>query len=503
MLLKVVCFALIALSASQIESVGCLNNGLARTPPMGWISWERFTCTVDCEQYPNDCLNEQLFRQMADRLVEDGYARLGYKYINLDDCWSAKQRQPGSENLLADPGRFPSGIQQLADYVHSRDLLFGIYGDCGTATCNGYPAQLKTADQLEENYFDLDAQQFANWQVDSLKFDGCNLAPEKQELICPQMAKSLAKTKRPMVLVCEFPFYLMRNHLQPNWTLAAEACNTWRFYEDVEDSWTSILNIIDISVPLQRTIMKFHGPGQWFDPDQLIVGNWALSKDQARVQMAIWSLWSAPLYMGNDLRSIAPEMGAILKNEPLIRVDQDPLGVFGQMVSEQNGHERQAFVKPVLPAAHGCPSFVVVYLLRATLGNSRELSFKLRDLLARSPIHLAAQRQREALAYANTTGPLIEPYACAQLIREAETRPRSAAPPPGLLVVPAAGGSQAESNLAPRREVPIQERRVTFHVSDLFGDQGAPAELHLDSQLVLRVNPSGVRAVKLTISSVV
>lgn len=117
------------------------------------------------------------------------------------------------------------------------------------------------------------------------------------------------------------------------------------------------------------------GPGHWFDPDQLVVGNFGLSWEQARAQMAIWSIWSAPLYMSVDLRSIEPEMGALLRNERLIEVNQDPFGVFGLMTQQSADHSLQAFVKPVRPvAADGCPSFAIVYLNRNSLGGRAKVS---------------------------------------------------------------------------------------------------------------------------------
>lgn len=489
---------IVLLVGTTIQGSQALSNGLALTPPMGWIPWVRFTNTIDCQAYPNDCINEQLFKQMADRLVSDGYADLGYTRVNIDDCWSERQRNESTGSLMADKRRFPSGLNELSAYMHQKQLKLGIYGDCGTATCDGYPAQLKSTTDLEDNYFHLDAEQFAAWQLHSLKFDGCNLEAEKQELICPKMAAALGRAARPILLTCEYPFYMLRNHLQPNWTLVAESCNTWRYYEDVEDSWQSILNIVDYTVRMQTTVAKHHGPGQWFDPDQLVIGNWALSQDQARAQMALWCLWSAPLYMSNDLRSIAPEMAAILKNKKLIQVDQDELGLFGLMVAEQLGGEQQAFVKIVAPTKFDCPSFVVVYLNRATLGNTRQISFKLRSLLTKVPISMAAHRQRQVGGHQ----PPIDPEKCKRLLKEGMTRRKAPTPPPGLLVTPVALDTAASGSLvAPTKEIAIEERRVKFQMEDLFGDLLEPA-INLDSDLSLRVNPSGVRAVKLTIGQI-
>lgn len=131
-----------------------LDNGLVRTPPMGWLAWERYRCVIDCDTFPDDCISENLFKNMADRFVnkccratvilwfivntcyfifvgwhvtsnfivrlaEDGWKDAGYNLINIDDCWASKKRDENN-NLVPDPKRFPSGIKALADYVHSK-----------------------------------------------------------------------------------------------------------------------------------------------------------------------------------------------------------------------------------------------------------------------------------------------------------------------------------------------------------------------------------------------
>ena len=208
---------------------------------MGWLAWERFICQVDCERYPNDCISAALFEQMSARLAHDKWLQLGYDHVNIDDCWSELQRDNRTSQLVPDAKRFKKGIKSLADIVHSYEgLKLGIYGDCGTRTCGGYPGQLKVNNTQEEDdfrtatYFKLDADTLAEWQVDSLKFDGCYVDPVKAERICSRMAEALAETRRPIMLVCEWPFYMMYAHAQPDWELAAASCNVWRYYDDIE-----------------------------------------------------------------------------------------------------------------------------------------------------------------------------------------------------------------------------------------------------------------------------
>lgn len=214
-----------------------LDNGLALKPPMGWLAWERFTCQTDCARYPHTCISSTLFEAMAERLVEDGYLAAGYNYVNIDDCWSERERQAHTNRLQADFARFPDGIRPLADKLHAMGLKLGIYGDCGPKTCANYPAQLKkvsSQSELEDNYFYLDANSFANWHVDSFKFDGCHIDPLKAEAICPKMASALRANKRPILMICEWPFYMMYAHAQVNFTLAKDSCNVWRYYDDIE-----------------------------------------------------------------------------------------------------------------------------------------------------------------------------------------------------------------------------------------------------------------------------
>lgn len=460
-----------------------LDNGLAKVPPMGWLAWERFTCQTNCLEYPDDCISAQLFKTMADRLVTDGYLEAGYKYVNIDDCWSEKERQNGSQRLVADTTRFPEGIKALSEYVHARGLELGIYGDCGTKTCAGYPAQLKTDTNLEDNFFEADATTFAEWQVDSFKFDGCFIEPDRAESICPRMAEALRRTERPILLVCEWPFYLLRLGKKPDFDLAQRSCNAWRYYEDVEDSWLSVLSIVDFTIKMQETIVEHHGPGHWFDPDQLVIGNFGLSLNQAKAQMAIWSIWSAPLYMSNDLRDIEPEMMEVLKNRRLIKVDQDELGVFGLMVNQTEDGSIQAFVKPIEPIRNGCPSFVIVYLNRNTLGNGKLVSLDLRGLLKKSAIEKAAQRYNQMYPTLKPGGGFLADY-CRVRLTSGMTRSPGA---PDLIVKP-----QGKEGV-----VPLEETSIVFNVFDLIEDE-RPRKVALDSKLDLYVEPSGVRAVELS-----
>ncbi|XP_046860620.1 alpha-N-acetylgalactosaminidase-like isoform X2 [Xenia sp. Carnegie-2017] len=312
-------FAFVAL-ALDLHRIECLDNGLSLTPPMGWMAWERFRCNTDCKNFPDTCISEKLFMNMADRMAEDGFRDAGYEFISIDDCWMEKTRD-SKGRLQADKERFPSGIKALADYIHSKKLKLGIYADYGTHTCAGYPGSI-------DNMV-LDAQTFANWTVDYLKFDGCYSDPKTMSSGYPKMTKALNATKRPIVFSCSWPAYW---NPKPDYMVVAKYCNLWRNYNDIQDSWDSVVDIIDYYAANQEELIKAAGPGHWNDPDELIIGDFSLSFEQSKSQFAIWSIMASPLIMSNDLRSLTPRFRDILLNKEVIAVNQDKLGVQGKRV---------------------------------------------------------------------------------------------------------------------------------------------------------------------------
>ena len=300
-----------------------LDNGLALTPPMGWMAWERFRCNVDCETDPDDCINEKLFMQMADCVAEDGYAKAGYEFICIDDCWMAKERSPDGQ-LQADPKRFPHGIKALADYIHSKGLKFGIYADFGTKTCEGYPGSI--------NHLEQDMKLFASWGADYLKLDGCYARPAQMGTGYPKVTRFLNETGRKIMYSCSWPFYHVFEGLKPNYAEILKYCNLWRNYIDINDSWKILSKIVDYYAEKQDELISVAGPGHWNDPDQLLIGNFGLSLEQSRAQFALWAILASPLFMSNDLRNIAPWAKEILLNEEIIAVNQDKLGIQGRRV---------------------------------------------------------------------------------------------------------------------------------------------------------------------------
>uniref|UniRef100_A0A8C4QU05 Alpha-galactosidase n=2 Tax=Eptatretus burgeri TaxID=7764 RepID=A0A8C4QU05_EPTBU len=314
----IICLALLPVLTTS------LDNGVMRVPPMGWLAWERFRCETDCVRNPHTCISERLFMEMADRLVKDGWSHAGYKYVNIDDCWTEKKRNATTGRLVPDLKRFPNGIKPLADYIHSLGLKLGIYADLGNFTCGGYPGT--TLDQIQ-----LDAQTFAEWGVDMVKLDGCYSTPEERAIGYPKMSKALNKTGRVIAYSCSWPAYDGGLPPKVNYTLLGEICNLWRNYGDIQDSWDSVLNIVNWWGKYQDILIPAAGPGHWNDPDMLIVGDFSLSEGESRAQLAMWAILAAPLFMSNDLRRIGRTARALLQHPGPININQDPLGIQGRL----------------------------------------------------------------------------------------------------------------------------------------------------------------------------
>lgn len=347
-----------------------LDNGVARTPPMGWLSWERYRCNIDCENYPDSCISEKLYKDMADQLSEGGWKDVGYVQVNIDDCWSQKTRNDKSE-LVADPDRFPNGIKSLADYVHGKGLKLRIYGDMGEITCAGYPGTL--------GHEKTDARTFASWGVDMLKLDGCYSSHEEKLAGFPLMSRELNATGRHIIYECGWP--LDDGHLPPkvNFTLLGENCNMWRNFDDIQDSFDSVKTIINWFGDHQDVLVPAAGVGRWNDPDMIIGGDFALSYDETKLQFGIWAILAAPLLVSVDLKHIEPKMKEVLLNKEVIDIDQDPLGMQGRRMKTDG--PLQLWVRPL---SSGNQAIAVISFCDSCGGPSA-YSFKMADLNITSP----------------------------------------------------------------------------------------------------------------------
>jgi alpha-galactosidase len=283
---------------------------VAQTPPMGWNSWNFFFEKV----------TDKDIRDSADQIVATGMKEAGYVYVNIDDTWEGERDASG---VLHTNSKFPD-MKALADYIHSKGLKIGIYSSPGPKTCAGYAGSLGHEEQ--------DAQLYASWGIDYLKYDLCSFSAQVMAKQAPddkavqmrlmiatydKMDKALKATGRPIVFsLCQYGWDAV-------WEWAPSVGgNLWRTTGDITPNWDRIYAILSQQAGLE----KYAGPGHWNDPDMLEVGNGKLKLAENRAHFSMWAMLAAPLLAGNDLPNMKPEIKAILTNRDVVAIDQDRLG---------------------------------------------------------------------------------------------------------------------------------------------------------------------------------
>ncbi|CAH8643898.1 unnamed protein product [Schistosoma rodhaini] len=301
----------------------CLNNGLTRTPPMGWKFCPQFRCPVNCQKYPKGCLSENEIKRTADKLVSDGWRDLGYKYMVIDDFWLANKRDLEMNNMSAYSTRFPNGIESVGKYLHSKNLLFGINLGKGDTKCSGYPEII--------NQLELDAKAVADWGVDFVKLHACHCTENYFE----KYIKLREGTGRPVMLLCTYPEYKywITNPNLFDWKRLQNTCNLWRAsYNGRNDSRYIIHYIIPRKIH-DNDSPNLAGSGRWNDPGLLDLGNNGLTNDQNRVHVGVWCMFAAPLLISTDMEKVDKFSASLLRNKHLLAINQD------------KGEHRAKFVK--------------------------------------------------------------------------------------------------------------------------------------------------------------
>ena len=310
-----VCVASLAVLA---PTAAAESNGVAATPPMGWNDWYSTYCGVTA----------QLVEQTAQAMATDGMKAAGYQYVNIDDCWMAPSRDSAG-NLVADPVRFPDGIQPVADYVHSLGLKLGIYEDAGNSTCAHLPGSYGHEAQ--------DAATFASWGVDYVKYDRCYIPygdfpgeseAQVQQTLYSRMSAALQATGHQIVFSMCNP-----DPTDDPWEWGAPIANLWRTTTDIEDNFGSMMVNFEGTVDLSRDAR----PGAWNDPDLLQIGNGGSSALEYRTEFSLWAEMAAPLIASTNITTLSPGSLAIYENRDVIAVDQDPLGQPGVAVTRSGG----------------------------------------------------------------------------------------------------------------------------------------------------------------------
>lgn len=314
------CIVAIFVSVMLFTAATAQSRPLARTPPMGWNSWNHFANKVD----------DASVRAQADAMVSTGMRDAGYIYINIDDSWEGKRDENG---FIHGNEKFPD-LKALADYIHSKGLKLGIYSSPGPKTCENYEGSYGHEDQ--------DAQTYATWGVDLLKYDLCSFqdimaqagSQEKANQLMieaySRMRNALQKAGRPIVYsVCQYGYDSV-------WRWGDKiGADLWRTSGDIEDKYSRMAEI-GFS---QAGLSKYAVQGRWNDPDMLEVGNGGMTAEEYRTHMSLWVILAAPLIAGNDLTRMTPETLALLTNREVIAVDQDPAGVQGDRVRAEGQFE--------------------------------------------------------------------------------------------------------------------------------------------------------------------
>ena len=292
---------------------------LAVMPPMGWNSWNTYRRDI----------SDDAVRANALSLVTSGLKGAGYEYVVIDGGWEGVRDEGG--NFQAN-SKFPD-MPALSAYVHSLGLKIGIHGTPGPTTCGGAMGSYGHEYQ--------DAQTFASWGMDYLKYDWCTggqvYTPAQQPYAYQLMSDALAATGRPFVYsICQYG----TNNV---WLWGASVGgNLWRTTHDLHDTWAEMSSI---GFDLQTGLAPYAGPGHWNDPDMLQIGNGGMTDTEYTTHFSLWALLAAPLIAGNNLTVMAASTLSILGNKEVIAVDQDSLGKEGQRVWQSGSLE--VWSKPV------------------------------------------------------------------------------------------------------------------------------------------------------------
>ena len=301
------------------------NKFLGLTPPMGWNSWNTFTWEI----------NDKLIREAADAFVSEGLKDAGSEYVVIDDCWSEKQRDKNGK-LVPDHWKFPDGIKPVADYVHSKGLKFGMYSCAGTHTCGGHPGSF-------EHEFD-DAETFAEWGVDYLKYDYC-YKPDHipGEVLYKRMSLALRNCGRDIMFsACNWG-----NDDVYKW-IRESGAHLFRSTGDIQDNWESIKRLALSQIgnecyggnfchnDIDMLVVGMHGGSnnEWINSTEQGVNVIADSgetmpklggctDEEYRTHFSLWAIMNSPLMIGCDIRHITPATREILTNKDVIAINQD------------------------------------------------------------------------------------------------------------------------------------------------------------------------------------
>lgn len=320
---------------------------IALTPPMGWNSWNCFAGEVSAEKV----------RRAAEAMIKTGLVDHGWTYINIDDFWQNNRdsKDPSLRGKFRDeagnivPNARFGDMKPLVDNVHQLGLKIGLYSSPGPWTCGGCAGSY--------GYEKQDAQQYANWGFDYLKYDWCsygdvingmqNNDPYQVSSLSYKGGNDLATAVKPFKIMGDYlrqqprdiVFSLCQYGMSDVWKWGDSTGGTsWRTTNDITDTWKSVQNI----ALAQDKTAAWAKPGNWNDPDMLVLGTvgWGnphaskLRPDEQYLHFSLWCLFSAPLLIGCDMEKLDDFTLGLLSNDEVIAVDQDALGKQATCVQE-------------------------------------------------------------------------------------------------------------------------------------------------------------------------
>ena len=260
-------------------------------------------------------ISDAYVHEVADFLTSSGLQAAGYTAVNSDDGWSSHRGADG--RIIPDPARWPNGLNNVTDFLHSRNFTFGIYTSESSVVCSGRPGSLYNED--------IDAQSFAAWEIDFIKNDNCAqyaLGNSRYQA----MADAINRTGRAIVISTE-PFSLVPTPLQ------GEFSHMYRTTNDVDANYGSSMNRAD----LNANWLPLAGPGRWADPDCIMCGHGGVNEAECRSIFAVWAISKAPLLLGAVIQNFTAETLATVSNAGVIGVNQDPLGIPGRKLAAGSG----------------------------------------------------------------------------------------------------------------------------------------------------------------------
>jgi alpha-galactosidase len=277
-----------------------VGDTIGLTPAMGWNSWNCWGSSV----------TQDRVQAAADAMASSGLINYGWSYINIDDGW--QEYRGGPYNALQGHYNFPD-MQGLVNNIHGLGLKAGIYSTPWALSYSRHPGT--------GTYVTNDAQQWAAWGIDYLKYDWNPITLSETT----PMEQALRNSGRDII-------YSLSNNLSIS--SAAQItphANSWRITGDMSDHWSSMSD----KGFNKDSWAPYSSPGHFNDPDMLVVGNvgWGstqypthLTPDEQYTHITLWSMLSAPLLLGCDLTRLDNFTLNLLTNNEVLAVDQDPLG---------------------------------------------------------------------------------------------------------------------------------------------------------------------------------